>query len=150
MAVFAAIHTYGHAIRIMDESGQSSRAAGLCLELANALRDMDKTSEATAFYQRAADLRYILNQMKFLQLGYLILQMGNLSLSITRLEQNQCPRYRSSTVLEYLGAKMKVAECLIDTGDFHSALTALSDVSARYVAYGCGKRFDTTQPKMKT
>ena len=58
MAVFAAIHTYGHAIRIMDESGQSSRAAGLSLELANALRDMDKISEATAFYQRAADLRH--------------------------------------------------------------------------------------------
>ena len=57
-AFFAAIHTYGHAIRIMDESGQSSRAAGLSLELANALRDMDKISEATAFYQRAADLRH--------------------------------------------------------------------------------------------
>lgn len=99
----AAIHTYGHAIRIMDESGQSSRAAGLCLELATALRDMDKTSEATAFYQKAADLR-------------------------------------SSTVLEYLSAKMKVAECLIDTGDFHSALTALSDVSARAeAAQGLGR-----------
>ena len=56
--IFTAIHTYGHAIRIMDESGQSSRAAGLCLELATALRDMDKTSEATAFYQKAADLRH--------------------------------------------------------------------------------------------
>ena len=29
---------------------------------------------------------------------------------------------------------MKVAECLIDTGDFHSALATLSDVSARYVS----------------
>ena len=28
-------------------------------------------------------------------------------------------------------ARMKVAECLIDTGDFHSALTALTDVTAR-------------------
>ena len=42
----------------MDESGQPSRAAGLCLELANALRDMGKASEAIAFYQKAADLRY--------------------------------------------------------------------------------------------
>ena len=30
---------------------------------------------------------------------------------------------------------MQVAECLIDTGDFHSALTALSDVSARYCIF---------------
>lgn len=43
-------------------------------------------------------------------------------------------------MLEYLSAKMKVAECLIDTGDFHSALTALSDVSARAeAAQGLGR-----------
>lgn len=99
----AAIHTYGHAIRLMDESGQSSRAAGLCHELGSALRDMEKTSEAVSFYQRAADIS-------------------------------------SSTILEYLRAKMQVAECLIDTGDFHSALTALSDVSARAeAAQGIGR-----------
>ena len=35
---------------------------------------------------------------------------------------------------------MKVAECLIDTGDFHSALTALTDVSARAeAAQGLGR-----------
>ena len=41
---------------------------------------------------------------------------------------------------------MQVAECLIDTGDFHSALTALSDVSARYCIF---LTYDTSHIKSK-
>lgn len=95
----AAIHSYSHAIRIMEDSGQPARAAGLCLELAKALRKMGKVAEAVSFYQRAADLR-------------------------------------SSTILEYMEARMQVAECRIDTGDYHNGLTALTEVASLAEQHG--------------
>ncbi len=68
----SAIHTYNHAIRLLEESHQTERAAGLCLEVADSLRRLDleapgqghqghrgaeRAGQAIAFYQRAADLR---------------------------------------------------------------------------------------------
>ncbi len=68
----SAMHSYNHAIRLLEESHQPERAAGLCLEVAQALRKMDleapaqggprgrrnpRTGQALSFYQRAADLR---------------------------------------------------------------------------------------------
>lgn len=68
----SAMHSYNHAIRLLEESHQPERAAGLCLEVAQALRKMDleapaqggprgrrnpRAGQALSFYQRAADLR---------------------------------------------------------------------------------------------
>lgn len=52
-----AIHSYAHAIRILEETNQTPRAAGLCLELGDSLHKLGKTGQALTFYQRAADLR---------------------------------------------------------------------------------------------
>ena len=43
--------------RILEENGDTVRAAGLCIELGNALRSVGRSGEAASFYQRAADLR---------------------------------------------------------------------------------------------
>eukprot|EP00095_Tigriopus_kingsejongensis_P006122 snap_masked-scaffold98_size375582-processed-gene-1.11 protein:Tk06122 transcript:snap_masked-scaffold98_size375582-processed-gene-1.11-mRNA-1 annotation:"hypothetical protein BRAFLDRAFT_115297" len=53
----SAIHSYIHAIRLLEEEDQPSRAGGLCVELGHALFKLEKFSEAQSFYQRAADLR---------------------------------------------------------------------------------------------
>ena len=55
--IFAAVHSYSHAVRLLEEDGQTSRAAGLCLELADSLVILGRPGAARAFYQRAADLR---------------------------------------------------------------------------------------------
>ena len=48
---------YSFRYRILEENGDTVRAAGLCLELGNALLSVGKNGEAASFYQRAADLR---------------------------------------------------------------------------------------------
>jgi tetratricopeptide (TPR) repeat protein len=53
----ASIHSYNHAIRLLSENGDSIRASGLCIELADALIKLEKPGEAITFYQRAADFR---------------------------------------------------------------------------------------------
>ena len=51
-----AIQSYNHAIRLLQENGDLSRAAGLCLELGDFLMDMKMRSEAITFYKRASEL----------------------------------------------------------------------------------------------
>ena len=48
---------YSFRYRILEENGDTVRAAGLCIELGNALLSVGKNGEAASFYQRAADLR---------------------------------------------------------------------------------------------
>ncbi len=43
---------------------------------------------------------------------------------------------RSSTILEYMHAREKVAECQIDLGDHHSAVAVLTEVSGMAEQYG--------------
>ncbi|XP_076459467.1 40-kDa huntingtin-associated protein-like [Babylonia areolata] len=52
----ASINCYSHAIRVHIENKQTALAAALCLELGNVLRGFNKHGEATAHYQRAAEL----------------------------------------------------------------------------------------------
>lgn len=59
----------------------------------------DRTGQAAAFYQRAADLR-------------------------------------SSTILEYMRAREKVAECKVDLGDLHGAVAVLAEVAGMAEQYG--------------
>jgi len=54
-----AINNYCNAIRILEEMDRTAQASGLCLELADRLRQLGKTSEAIRFYQRAANLRSV-------------------------------------------------------------------------------------------
>lgn len=96
---FVAIHCYIHAIRLLEEEDQLSRAAGLCTELGNALFKLEKYGEAQSFYQRAADLR-------------------------------------SSTILEYIHAKTKVSECLIQVGDYYGSLVILTEIAGMAEQYG--------------
>ncbi|TRY68596.1 hypothetical protein TCAL_06931 [Tigriopus californicus] len=95
----SAIHCYIHAIRLLEEEDQPSRAAGLCTELGNALIKLEKFGEAQTFYQRAADLR-------------------------------------SSTILEYIHAKTKVSECLIEVGDYYGSLVILTEIASMAEQYG--------------
>ncbi|XP_059477485.1 40-kDa huntingtin-associated protein-like isoform X2 [Neocloeon triangulifer] len=53
----AAIGCYGKAASLMIEQRQPSLAAGLCLELGDALCLLDHTLEATTQYQKAAELQ---------------------------------------------------------------------------------------------
>ena len=53
----SAIQTYNHAIRLLSEKGDHFRASGLCIELGDALLNLNKPGEAITFYARAADLR---------------------------------------------------------------------------------------------
>ena len=51
-----AIQSYNHAIRLLEENGDLTRAAGLCLELGETLMEMQMRSEALTFYKRATEL----------------------------------------------------------------------------------------------
>ncbi|CAB3371437.1 Hypothetical predicted protein [Cloeon dipterum] len=53
----AAIGCYGKAATLLVEQRQPSLAAGLCLELGDALSQLGHTLEATTQYQRAAELQ---------------------------------------------------------------------------------------------
>jgi len=89
----AAIHSFNHAIRLLDGDQQHARAAALCLELADTLVLLEKPGQALAFYQRAAEIR-------------------------------------AATILDYILAREKVAECHIKLGDLYSAATVLTEVAA--------------------
>jgi predicted negative regulator of RcsB-dependent stress response len=53
----AAVGCYGKAISLHIEQKQHTLAAGLCIELGDALLKMKHTNEACSQYQRAADLQ---------------------------------------------------------------------------------------------
>ncbi|XP_043930554.1 40-kDa huntingtin-associated protein-like [Protopterus annectens] len=53
----AAINCYGFAIKVYIELNQPVMAASLCLEVANALKEMNKPGEAMVYFQRAAELQ---------------------------------------------------------------------------------------------
>ncbi|KAL3876320.1 hypothetical protein ACJMK2_034182 [Sinanodonta woodiana] len=53
----AAINCYSFAIKVHLENKQVSLAAGLCMELGNALKKLGRPGEAIAHYQRAAELQ---------------------------------------------------------------------------------------------
>lgn len=51
-----AIQSYNHAIRLLEENRDLTRAAGLCLELGDTLMNMQMRSEALTFFKRSAEL----------------------------------------------------------------------------------------------
>uniref|UniRef100_A0A7N6FLW9 Factor VIII intron 22 protein n=1 Tax=Anabas testudineus TaxID=64144 RepID=A0A7N6FLW9_ANATE len=53
----AALNCYGFAIKVYIEMNQPVMAASLCLELGNALKEMNRPGEAIVHYQRAAELQ---------------------------------------------------------------------------------------------
>ncbi|XP_072889681.1 40-kDa huntingtin-associated protein [Hemitrygon akajei] len=53
----AATNCYSFAIKVYIELNQPVMAASLCLELGNALKEMNKPGEASVYYQRAAELQ---------------------------------------------------------------------------------------------
>ncbi|XP_078093278.1 40-kDa huntingtin-associated protein isoform X1 [Mustelus asterias] len=53
----AATNCYSFAIKVYIELNQPVMAASLCLELGNALKEMNKAAEASVHYQRAAELQ---------------------------------------------------------------------------------------------
>jgi len=53
----SSIQTYNHAIRLLSEKGDHFRASGLCIELGDALVNLNKPGEAITFYGRAAEFR---------------------------------------------------------------------------------------------
>lgn len=53
----ASINCYSHAIRVHIENKHPAVAASLCLEMANALKKLNRPGEAIAHYQRAAQLQ---------------------------------------------------------------------------------------------
>ncbi|KAK6471498.1 factor VIII intron 22 protein-like [Huso huso] len=53
----AAINCYSFAVKVYIEVNQPVMAASLCLELGNALKEMNKPSEAAVYFQRAAELQ---------------------------------------------------------------------------------------------
>ncbi|KAK2156634.1 hypothetical protein LSH36_208g01049 [Paralvinella palmiformis] len=54
----AAINCYSHAIRVHVENKQPALAAALSIEVGDALRSLNRSSEAISHYQRAAELQY--------------------------------------------------------------------------------------------
>lgn len=53
----AALNCYSFAIKVHIEMNQPVMAASLCLELGNALKEMNRPGEAIVHYQRAAELQ---------------------------------------------------------------------------------------------
>ena len=53
-----AVHCYNQAIKIQCAQSNSALAACLCLEIADALRSMNRFSEAMVHYQHAAELQH--------------------------------------------------------------------------------------------
>ncbi|XP_058877179.1 40-kDa huntingtin-associated protein-like [Acipenser ruthenus] len=53
----AAVNCYSFAVKVYIEVNQPVMAASLCLELGNALKEMNKPSEAAVYFQRAAELQ---------------------------------------------------------------------------------------------
>ncbi|KAG8014845.1 Factor VIII intron 22 protein, partial [Nibea albiflora] len=53
----AALNCYSFAIKVYIEMNQPVMAASLCLELGNALKEMNRPGEAIVHYQRAAELQ---------------------------------------------------------------------------------------------
>ncbi|KAJ8319451.1 hypothetical protein KUTeg_004542, partial [Tegillarca granosa] len=53
----AAINCYSHAIRVHIENNHVSLSAALCIELGNALKELNKPGEAMSHFQRAAELQ---------------------------------------------------------------------------------------------
>ncbi|XP_028671197.1 40-kDa huntingtin-associated protein [Erpetoichthys calabaricus] len=66
----AAINCYSFAIKVYVEVNQPVMAASLCLELGNALKEMNKPAEAIVYYQRAAELQVQVPIECLLSLGY--------------------------------------------------------------------------------
>ncbi|XP_063796500.1 40-kDa huntingtin-associated protein-like isoform X1 [Pseudophryne corroboree] len=66
----AAINCYSFAIKVYIELNQPVMAASLCLELGNALKDMNKLGEALIYFQRAAELQTQVPIECLLSLGY--------------------------------------------------------------------------------
>ncbi|XP_072044574.1 40-kDa huntingtin-associated protein-like [Amphiura filiformis] len=54
----ASINCYNHAVKVYIDQKQPALAATLCLQLANALKKLQKPGEAMGHYQRAAELQY--------------------------------------------------------------------------------------------
>uniref|UniRef100_A0A3Q3BHE2 Coagulation factor VIII associated n=1 Tax=Kryptolebias marmoratus TaxID=37003 RepID=A0A3Q3BHE2_KRYMA len=53
----AALNCYSFAVKVYIEMNQPVMAASLCLELGNALKEMNRPGEAIVHYQRAAELQ---------------------------------------------------------------------------------------------
>ncbi|XP_039621615.1 40-kDa huntingtin-associated protein [Polypterus senegalus] len=66
----AAINCYSFAIKVYVEVNQPVMAASLCLELGNALKEMNKPAEAIVYFQRAAELQVQVPIECLLSLGY--------------------------------------------------------------------------------
>ena len=91
------MQSYNQAIRVLEEEAENASAAkGLCLEIAGVLYDLNRLSEATTFYQRAADL---------------------------------CLNSGGGSGLDYVHAREMVAKCLIEAGDYHNAVVALTETA---------------------
>ncbi|XP_069470672.1 40-kDa huntingtin-associated protein-like isoform X2 [Ambystoma mexicanum] len=66
----ASINCFSFAIKVYIELNQPVMAASLCLELGNALQEMNKLGEAVVYFQRAAELQYQVPIECLLSLGY--------------------------------------------------------------------------------
>lgn len=66
----ASINCFSFAIKVYIELNQPVMAASLCLELGNALQEMNKIGEAVIYFQRAAELQYQVPIECLLSLGY--------------------------------------------------------------------------------
>jgi len=88
----AASSCYLQAARLQQEAGRLQLAAGLLLELAEALAALQRPAEALPVFQQAATL----------------------------LEGH---------ALDFLKARLRVADCYIDTPDHHNALLVLTEVA---------------------
>nr|XP_033785228.1 40-kDa huntingtin-associated protein-like isoform X2 [Geotrypetes seraphini] len=66
----AAVNCFGFAIKVYIELNQPVMAASLCLELGNALKEMNKLGEAVVYFQRAAELQSQVPIECLLSLGY--------------------------------------------------------------------------------
>ncbi|XP_006011847.1 40-kDa huntingtin-associated protein isoform X1 [Latimeria chalumnae] len=66
----AAINCYSFAIKVYIELSQPIMAASLCLEVGNALKEMNKPGEAVVYFQRASELQTQVPIECLLSLGY--------------------------------------------------------------------------------
>uniref|UniRef100_A0A3Q2Z293 Coagulation factor VIII associated n=1 Tax=Hippocampus comes TaxID=109280 RepID=A0A3Q2Z293_HIPCM len=65
----AALNCYSFAIKVYVEMNQPVMAASLCLELGNALKEMNRPGEAIVHYQRAAELQTQMPVESLLSMG---------------------------------------------------------------------------------
>ena len=118
---------YSFRYRILEENGDTVRAAGLCIELGNALLSVGKNGEAASFYQRAADLRS----------DYIGLEYVHAREKVASCQIGKNKIFKSFGIQSFLNvspsiySNLKKPSCLqcIEMGDYHNALVVLTDIA---------------------